>query len=70
MAVTYVLPVIALCPTIAVYNPPRGGGGRLGSNYAWIWVLFQLQGSEMSEKSSLKMGVKSAAALNMGENLC
>ena len=35
-----------------------------------IWVLFQLQGSEMSESISLKMGVKFAASLNMGENLC
>ena len=34
------------------------------------WVLFQLQGSEMSENISLKMGVKIAASLNMGKNLC
>ena len=31
---------------------------------------FQLQGSEMSENISLEMGVKSAASLNMGKNLC
>ena len=31
---------------------------------------FQLQGSEISENISLKMGVKFAASLNMGENLC
>ena len=31
---------------------------------------FQLQGSEMSENISLKMGVKFAASLNMGTNLC
>ena len=30
----------------------------------------QLQGSEMSENISLKMGVKFAASLNMGKNLC
>ena len=35
-----------------------------------IWVLFQLQGSDMSENISLKMGVKFAASLNMGKNLC
>ena len=34
------------------------------------WVLFQLQWSEMSENISLKMGVKFAASLNMGKNLC
>ena len=33
-------------------------------------VLFQLQGSEMSENISLKMGVKFAASLNMAKNLC
>ena len=32
--------------------------------------LFQLQESEMSENISLKMGVKFAASLNMGKNLC
>ena len=32
--------------------------------------FFQLQGSEMSENISLKMGVKFAASLNMGKNLC
>ena len=30
---------------------------------------FQLQGSEMSENISLKMGVKFAASLNMGKTL-
>ena len=34
------------------------------------WVLFHLQRSEMSENISLKMGVKFAASLNMGKNLC
>ena len=33
-------------------------------------VLFQLQGSKMSENISLKMGVKFAASLNMGKNFC
>ena len=33
-------------------------------------VLFQIQGSEMSENISLKMGVKFAASLNMGKSLC
>ena len=33
-------------------------------------VLSWLQGSEMSENISLKMGVKFAASLNMGKNLC
>ena len=31
---------------------------------------FWLQGSEMSENISLKLGIKFAASLNMGENLC
>ena len=35
-----------------------------------LWVHFQLQGSEMSENISLKMGVKFAASLNMSKNLC
>ena len=30
----------------------------------------QLQGREMSENISLKMGVKVAASLNMGNDLC
>ena len=30
---------------------------------------FQLQGSEMSENISLKMGVKIAASLSMGKNI-
>ena len=34
------------------------------------WVLFWLQGSEMSENISLKAGITFAASLNMGENLC
>ena len=36
----------------------------------WTWVLFQFQVSAMSEMISLKMGVKFAASLNMGEDLC
>ena len=32
--------------------------------------IFQLQGSEMSENISLKVGVEFAASLNMGKNLC
>ena len=32
--------------------------------------VFQPQGSEMSENILLKMGVKFAASLNMGKNLC
>ena len=32
--------------------------------------FFRLQVSEMSENISLKMGVKFAASLNMGKNLC
>ena len=55
-----------------------GGGGLLGSNYAQMCVskseghgsLYQLQGSEMSENISLKMGVEFAASLNMGKNVC
>ena len=35
----------------------------------WTWVLFRLQGSETSESISLKMDVKFAASLNVGENL-
>ena len=31
---------------------------------------FWLQGSEMSENISLKMGLTFAASLNMGKNLC
>ena len=34
------------------------------------WVLFQLQGIELSENISLKMGVKVAASFNMSKNLC
>ena len=55
-----------------------GGGGDLGlslSRYVCVqkrrtWVLFGLQGSEMSENISLKMGLKFAASHNMGKNLC
>ena len=32
--------------------------------------LFHLKGSKLSENISLKMGVKFAASLNMGKNLC
>ena len=32
------------------------------------WVLFKLQVSEISENISFKMGVESAASLNMNEN--
>ena len=54
------------------------GGGRLGSNFARMCVskseghgsFFWLRGSEMSENNSLKMGVKFAASLIMGNNLC
>ena len=54
-----------------------GGGGHLVPSLPGyvhpkvkdIWVLFGLQGSEMSENISLKMGVKFAVSLNMGENL-
>ena len=35
-----------------------------------VCVLFRLQGSKMSEKISLEMGIKLAASLSMGENLC
>ena len=53
-------------------------GGQLGSSYAWMCVLkseghgvfFQLQGSEMSENISLKLGVNFAASHNMGKTLC
>ena len=31
--------------------------------------IFRLQGSEIGENISLKMGVKSAASLNMGKNV-
>ena len=64
------------CPCIRLRvncnGKPQGG---LGSNYARMcvsrtWVLFQLQASEMSKNCSLKKGVKFAASLNMGENLC
>ena len=55
---------------------PRGGG-VLGFNFARMCVsrsegqgvLSWLQGSEMSENISFKMGVKFAASLNMGMNL-
>ena len=56
----------------SIAKKPGGEGGQLGSNYARMCVslaLFQFQGSEMSENSSLKMGVKFAASLNMGMNL-
>ena len=33
------------------------------------WILFQLQGSEMSENISLTIGVKFAASLNNGKSL-
>ena len=33
------------------------------------WVLFPLQGSEMSWNISLKMGVIFVASLNLGKNL-
>ena len=45
-----------LCPDVCVQK------GR-------TWLLFQLQGSEMSENISLKMGVKFAASLNIIKNL-
>ena len=47
--------------------------GELGPNYACVCSKvkdmrhFSLQVSEMSEKTSLKMGLKFAALLNMGE---
>ena len=58
--------------------PGGGGGGGLGSNYAQMCVskteghvsFSRLQGSEMSENISRKMGLRFAASLNMGENLC
>ena len=56
---------------------PGGGGGTwfqlcpdVCVQKSRIWVLFELQRSEMSENISLKMYVKFAASLNMGKNLC
>ena len=54
------------------------GPSYIGSNYARMCVskseghgsLYQLQGSEMSENISLKMGVEFAASRNMVKNLC
>ena len=57
----------------------QGGGGGGGlvltlqgcvSKTEGHGSLFQLQGSEMSENISRKMGLQFAASLNMGENLC
>ena len=53
-------------------------GGRLGPNYTQMRVseseghgsFLRLQGSEMSENVSLKMGVKIAASLTMGVEYC
>ena len=42
-----------------------GGGGRLGLNHARMcvkWVLFWLQGNEMNDGMSFKMGVKFATS--------
>ena len=39
------------------------------SNSEGHWSFFGFQGSEMSEKTSHKMGLKFAASLNMGKNL-
>ena len=55
-----------------------GGGGQLGLNYVQICVskseghgyFFRLLRSELSEDISLKLVVKIAASLNMGEKLC
>ena len=44
-----------------------GGGG--GASLPGC-VCPKVQGSDMSENISLKMGVKFAAPLNMGKNLC
>ena len=52
---------------------PGGGGGdyagRVCSKVKDIGP-FSASRSEMSENVSLKMGVKFAASLNMGKNLC
>ena len=52
-----------------------GGGGGLGSKYVCVQkggtlVLFWLQGSEMSENISFKMGTHFVTSLNIGKNLC
>ena len=60
------------------YHKLHTPGGRLGSNYARMCVskseghgsFFWLQGSEMSQNISLNRGLKFAASLNMGKNLC
>ena len=58
---------------------PGGGGGggdlvptmpRSVRPKKRTWVTFQLQGSEVSENISLKMGIEFAASLNIGKNLC
>ena len=67
--------MIIIIMIMVMVDPPGGRG--LGSNHAWMCVsksegngsFFSLQGSEMIEKISLKMGVKFAASLNMGKNL-
>ena len=61
-----------MCYVGSVYNR---GAGSLGSNYARMCVskreghgsFLQLQGSV---NISLKTGVKCAASLNMGKNIC
>ena len=54
-----------------------GGGGtwfqlcqRMCGSLSEGYGAYGLQGSEMIENISLKMGIKLAASLNMGENYC
>ena len=56
--------------------PPVGGGDLVPTMPGYMCPKvkdmgpFQLQGSEMSENISLKIGVKFAASINMGKNVC
>ena len=69
--------VHASLPATRISHPDQGqgGGGGLGPNYGSVcpkvrtWVLLQPHESEISENSSLKMGVKFAVSLNMGDNV-
>ena len=67
---------VCSCIIVGVNALSRGGGHLVPTMSGSVCPkvkgigLFQLQGSEIRENISLKMGVKFTASLNMGKNLC
>ena len=70
----YTLFFLVNCVALHRHKYTAHGGDKQAQQTNNITILsvnlFQLHGSEMRENITLKMGVKFAASLNMGRNLC